>query len=261
MNTASRQQIICVGSGMGLENADSREFNNWLLSRTDAPYPEVLYVPTASGESPDDILAMKYANMERNCHVNVLSLFDRQLSEEHMRAFIMSHDLIYVGGGNTANMLAIWDAHRLRPIFREAYKSGIVLSGKSAGAMCWFEGGLTDSFGPELSPIRNTLGFLKGSYIPHFEPEDTYRRAVLADAIHSGELPGGIAVPRGVSLLYEDGELADVIALDPELRAEEVRLDRGRELFQDIAPTKVMRLAPKEDVELQSEIQRKGFLR
>lgn len=241
MDKNIKKRVVCVGDGIGLHNPDSVEFNNWLLSLPNRKVPKVLYVPTASGDSEGNILELKQNLADYQCDISVLSLFNRKYNDEDLREFILSHDIIYVDGGNTANMLAIWDAHGLRPIFKEAYESGIVLSGKSAGAMCWFEGGLTDSYGPELKPITNTLGLISGSYIPHFEPEDKYRRSVLRQSIKEGSLPDGMATERGVSLSYENGELTDIIAENPELRAEQVRNGNPKEIFKDLKPTKIMR--------------------
>ncbi|MBI2064583.1 MAG: peptidase E [Candidatus Yanofskybacteria bacterium] len=240
MSDKIKKRIVCVGGGMGLGNAESVEFNKWLLSLPNRPSPKVLYIPTGNGESEEDIINLQKNLKGYECKVSVLSLFDRQHSDEQLREFIMGHDIIYVGGGNTANMLAVWDVHGLRPILREAYESGIVLSGKSAGAMCWFEGGLTDSFGPELKPIKNTLGILKGSLVPHFHHLDIYRQALFEKAVREGVLPEGIGMPDRLSLSFEDGELMDIIAEDPELYAELVRLDNLGEYIEELRPTKIM---------------------
>ncbi len=109
---------------------------------------------------------------------------------DDLRAFTLAHDLIVVGGGNTANMLAVWRVHGFDSILREAWESGIVLTGWSAGMICWFEAGVTDSFGPELAGMRDGLGFLPGSACPHYDGEDlrrpVYRRLVAEEGFPSG---------------------------------------------------------------------------
>jgi peptidase E len=126
-----------------------------------------------------------------------------------IRAHLLAQDLILVGGGNTANMLAVWRVHGVDAVLREAWEAGIVLAGWSAGAICWFEGGVTDSFGPELQPLEGGLGFLAGSFCPHYdgEPErrPTYRRLVA-----EGFSPG-FAADDAVGLRFDGAELAECV--------------------------------------------------
>lgn len=127
-----------------------------------------------------------------------------------IREHLLAQDAIFVSGGNTANMLAVWRVHGVDAALREAWDEGIVLAGPSAGAICWFECGVTDSFGPELAPLEAALGFLAGSFCPHYdgEPErrPTYRRLVGAG------FPAGIAADDGVGVRYAGTELAEVVA-------------------------------------------------
>ena len=252
MGESPIKRIVCVGQGMGLGYDDNPKFSDWMFSLTANQSPRILYVPTAAGESNRRIFQFKANLADYPCEVSVLSLFDRQYTDTDLRKFILSHDMIYVEGGNTANMLAIWETHGLRPIFQEAYERGIVLSGKSAGALCWFEGGGTDSFGPELKPITNTFGFLEGSYAPHFQPNDWNRRLLFEELVRNGKLPNGIAVPDGVTLSYENGVLVDIIAENQELRAELVSAGAMGEQNKELKPNIVM---PKiESAEVEAEI-------
>lgn len=118
--------------------------------------------------------------------------------------------MIYVGGGSTLNLLAIWRAHGLDQILREAMTEGIVLCGVSAGSLCWFECGVTDSFGPELAPLTNGLGFLPGSHCPHYDSEPN-RRPTYHKMIGAG-VPGGYAAEDGGALHFENGKLKDVVS-------------------------------------------------
>jgi peptidase E len=130
---------------------------------------------------------------------------------EHLREFVLEHDVIFVSGGNTANMLAIWRVHGFDQILREAWEAGIVLTGWSAGMICWFEAGVTDSFGPQLEGMRDGLGFLAGSACPHYDGEEL-RRPVYAKLVADG-FPPGVAADDGVCLHYKGTELAEVVSV------------------------------------------------
>ena len=129
--------------------------------------PRVSFVPTASGDS-DSYIATFYAAFARRSEASHLALFDRKV--EDLEAFALGQDAIYVGGGNTANMLAIWRAHGLDRVLARAWEAGVVLAGLSAGSICWFESGTTDSFGP-LAAFSGALGLLPGSHSPHYDGE------------------------------------------------------------------------------------------
>jgi peptidase E len=127
-----------------------------------------------------------------------------------LRELALSHDVIVVGGGNTANMLAVWRVHEFDRILREAWEKGIVLTGWSAGMICWFEAGVTDSFGPQLEGMRDGLGFLPGSACPHYDGEER-RRPVYAQLLRDG-FPPGIALDDEAGAHYVGTELREVLA-------------------------------------------------
>jgi peptidase E len=137
-----------------------------------------------------------------------------------------------VGGGNTANMLAIWRLHGVDLALRDAYAQGTILTGWSAGCICWFEAGITDSFTPELGPLHEGLGILKGSACPHFDSEER-RPIVYAREIAAGLAPG-IALDDGVAALYEDERLVEVVSGRPDGRA--FRVDHDGEHALPIRP-------------------------
>ena len=120
--------------------------------------------------------------------LSVLTLFHREVSD--IAELLLSQDVIYVGGGNTANMLAIWRLHGVDVVLREAWSRGIVLAGVSAGANCWFEACSTDSFGPDLAPLNDGLGFLAGSFCPHYDGE-VLRKPTYERWVAEGVLPAG----------------------------------------------------------------------
>ena len=181
---------------------------DYVLSFAPCPRPKVLFLPTASGDSPGYLLTFYQQLAGRDLALDHLLLFDRTVDD--LDALIRAQDVIVVGGGNTANMLAIWRVHGVDRALRAAYDAGTVLTGWSAGCICWFEGGTTDSFTPELGPLRDGLGYLKGSATPHYDSE-ARRATVYAREIAAG-LPAGIALDDGVAASYADERLAEVVS-------------------------------------------------
>ena len=165
--------------------------------------PRVLYVPTASMENP-------YLALEWHERVGAATLRFNPWPPGELRAFTLEHDVIAVGGGNTANMLAVWRVHGFDRVLREAWEAGIVLTGWSAGMICWFEAGVTDSFGPQLEGMRDGLGFLPGSGCPHYDAEER-RRPVYRRLVADG-FPEGIALDDGAAAHYVGTDLHAVVA-------------------------------------------------
>src|SRR5262249_26222291 len=121
------------------------------------------------------------------------------------------HDVIFVRGGNTANMLAVWRVHGFDAVLREAWESGVVLAGWSAGAICWFEACVTDSFGPRLAGLRDGLGFLPGSACPHYDGEEL-RRPVYSQLVSGDGFPAGIAIDDRAAAVFAATELQEVVS-------------------------------------------------
>lgn len=211
-----------MGGGGFLMEPRNPRLDRWILSL--ARGRRVLFIPTASGDSEWALVRFHRAFRRLECETSHLLLFNRQHVD--LRDAVLSQDLIYVGGGNTANMLAVWRVHGVDALLREAWESGIVLCGVSAGAICWFEAGLTDSFGPELRPLHGGLGFLPGSFCPHYDGEAT-RRPGYTRAVASGQLPPGHAADDGVGVLFEGTEVADIAASRAKVSA--YRVDRDGE--------------------------------
>ncbi|WP_240916120.1 peptidase E [Sanguibacter sp. HDW7] len=187
------------------------------LELTGKDRPAVCYVGTAGGDEPGPALRFRevFADVARP---TVLTLFNR----EEPDAFgtdaigpgdlerILEQDLVYVGGGSTANLLALWRLHGLDLLLAEAAERGTVLVGVSAGGNCWFEGSSTGSFGP-LRPLGDGLGLLPGSNCPHYGGEPG-RREGFEQAVASGVLPDGYGVDDGGALLWRDGVLVEAVA-------------------------------------------------
>jgi peptidase E len=194
-----------------------------LLSFAARKRPKVLLIPTASGDSDGYLLTFYQQLAGRDVELSHLALFHRTVDD--IDGLIRDQDVVVVSGGNTANLLAIWRLHGVDRALRAAYDAGTVMTGWSAGALCWFEGGTTDSFTPELSGLRDGLGFLEGSVSPHYDSE-ARRPTVYAREIANG-LPPGIALDDGVAAVYEDERLAEVVSERPDGRA--FRVDRDGE--------------------------------
>lgn len=198
----------------------------YLLGLARRPRPRVLFLGTASGDGEDYLLTFYQALAGVDCEPTHLALFDRVV--EDVDTFVRSQDVVIVGGGNTANMLAIWRLHGVEDALRSAYAAGTVLSGWSAGCLCWFEGGITDSFTPALSALRDGLGLLAGSACPHYDSEDA-RRPVYAREVAAGLAPG-IALEDGVAARYDDERLVEVVSARADGRAFHVDANGERSL-------------------------------
>lgn len=170
--------------------------------------PRVLFLPTASGDDPLYLLTFYQQLAGIDCEPTHLALFDRDMRD--IGARIGTQDVIVVGGGNTANMLAVWRVHGVDAALREAYAAGAVLTGWSAGCICWFASGITDSFTPELGPLNDGLGILAGSACPHYDSEE--RRPLVYQREIAAGLEGGIALDDGVMARYEDERLVEVVS-------------------------------------------------
>ena len=195
----------------------------YVLSFAKRSRPKVLFLPTASGDDATYMMLFRGAFSGHDCEPAVLELFDRTVDD--IDGLIRDQDVIVVGGGNTANMLAIWRVHGVDRALRAAYDAGTVLTGWSAGCICWFEGGTSDSFTPELGALRDGLGFLSGSASPHYDSQ-ARRATVYAREIAAG-LAAGIALDDGVAASYADERLVEIVSERPDGRA--FRVDRGGE--------------------------------
>ena len=177
--------------------------------------PRVCFLATASGDAEGYIEGF-HAAFDAKAKATHLALFERTV--EAVEPYLLAQDLVYVGGGNTMNMLAVWRLHGVDRALRSAYDAGVVMAGLSAGSLCWFEGGTTDSFGPTLRPIRDGLGFLAGSHCPHYDGEPG-RRPIYQSLVASGELPPGYAADDGAALVFRDGILHAVVSSRPSAAA------------------------------------------
>lgn len=170
--------------------------------------PRICFVGTATGDDPRPI-GRFHAAFDDRADAAHLGLFDRQVVD--IEAFLLRQDAIYVGGGNTASLLAVWRAHGVDRALRRAHDAGVVLAGRSAGSICWFESGTTDSYGPPLQSVHGALGFIAGSHCPHYDGEPD-RRPTYHRLVAGGILPGGHAADDGVALLFDGPDLVEAVS-------------------------------------------------
>jgi peptidase E len=208
----AERHIVGIG-GHGSDEVQSARLWDYVLALTGKKTPRVLFVPTASAEDKDYTVYF-YERFGRRAQASHLFTFPYPPTD--LRELILSQDAINVGGGSTANMLAIWRVHGIDELLREAWEQGIVLFGGSAGMICWFEAGVTDSFGPQLDGM-DCLGFLPGSACPHYDGEEL-RRPRYRELVDGG-FPEGIAADDGVGLHYVGTELLEAVTCRPEASA------------------------------------------
>jgi peptidase E len=167
--------------------------------------PKVCYVGTAAGDDRAQTLTFYDAARVAGWHGSHLALFTMP-NVEDIREHLLSQDVIWVFGGSVAGLLAMWQLHGVGEAMREAWQAGVVLTGVSAGSICWHVGGTTDSFGPDLRPITNGLGLLPYSNGVHYDSE-AQRRPVFQQLIADQTLPAGYATDDGVGVLYRGTEM------------------------------------------------------
>lgn len=204
--------------------------DDFILSLSRRKPARVCFVPTASGDSATYLVKF-YRAFSGRCIPTDLTLFNsptlprRPDRSEELAAFVQEQDVFYVGGGNTANLLALWRTHGLDVLLRKAWRRGAVLSGISAGMMCWFEGGLTGSYG-DLQGLESGLGLIKGTACPHYDSEPERRAAYRAFvATRSGP---GYAAEDGVALHFVGKRLREVVSSRATARAYRLRVQDGK---------------------------------
>jgi len=209
-----RGHIVAMGGGGFLAGDPLSPLDDLMLELAGVARPHVVFLPTATGDADRSVEAFESAWSPRACTTDVAFTFG---VPDQPAAQVAAADVVVVAGGNTANMLAIWRAHRFDQILLEAWEAGVVLTGWSAGMICWFEAGVTDSFGPQLDGMRDGLGFLSGSACPHYDGEEL-RRPVYTKLVAEG-FPPGVAADDGVGIHYAGTELAGVVSVREGARA------------------------------------------
>lgn len=210
------RQIVAVGGGGFRASAHSRDVAtpgplvDFAVSLAETSRPRVCYLGTATGDAPDRIARFYGAFAGRDVAPSHLALFP-QPSVPDVAAHLLAQDVVWVDGGSVANLLALWRLHGVDTALREAWGAGVVLAGVSAGSLCWFEGGTTDSFGPHLRAFTDGLGLIKVSHCPHYNSEER-RRPTYHQLVGDGTLSPGWAADDGVALHFAEGGLLEAVA-------------------------------------------------
>lgn len=180
------------------------------LSGSGRSRPRLTHLGTASGDDRAFGEAMVDAGRVAGYDLTNLHLFPMP-SIEDMEGHLLEQDVVWVNGGSVANLLAVWRVHELEAVFRRVWESGVVLAGVSAGSICWYAGGTTDSFGPELRAVTNGLGFLPYGNGVHYDSEER-RRPLVHHLVAQGVLPTTHCTDDGVGLVYRGTELVEAVA-------------------------------------------------
>jgi len=204
----SRQIVVSGGAGFWC-GADGLALDAHALSLTGKRRPKVCYLATAAGDS-DEFIQGFYDSLGPMCAPSHLPLFLPPFRSP-VEA-LADQDLIYVSGGNTANMLAVWRVHGIDRMLNDALRNGTILYGSSAGGLCWFESGITNSLGFDdtLRPFHDALGYLRGSHCPHFDREG--RRPTFLQMIEQGVLDGGLGIDELAAVHFIDGHVYETFA-------------------------------------------------
>ncbi len=190
---------------------DNLALEKYVLEQIQKPHPNVCFIATASGDSEGYILKFFEAFLELECRPSYLSLF--RLPKAHLEEFLLEKDILYVGGGNTRSMLALWREWKLDAIIQKAYKKGVLLAGISAGANCWFEQCITDSMPGELR-VLSCLGYLRGSFCPHYDGEPE-RRPSFHRLLNENKIKPGYAADDGAAIHYINEEPFAMVSSRP----------------------------------------------
>lgn len=209
------KQIIAMGGGGFLMEPENPLLDRYILQQAEKETPEICYIGTASGDAESMTQKFYECFNKKNCVPSDLSLFKPPVRD--LESFVLGKDIIYVGGGNTKNLLALWREWGLDEILGKALDQGVVLAGVSAGSICWFEEGVTDSYGDGLEPLK-ALGFLKGSNCPHYDGEPE-RRPTYRKLMDEGILQPGIAADDGAAIHYVDGQVKKIVSSRPDAKA------------------------------------------
>jgi dipeptidase E len=212
-----RRRIVAMGGGGFSMEPDNPLLDDFVLSLARREAPRIAFVATAGGDAAPYVADFYRALAARGCQPSDVGLFDRRIAD--LRAHVLAQDVVYVGGGNTASLLAVWRAHGLDRVLTEAWHAGVVLAGISAGMNCWFQQSVTDSFGPdELAALDDGLGLLAGSACPHFDGGEE-RRPTYLRLVSEGVLRDGWAADEGAALVFAGEQLLEVVASRPDAAA------------------------------------------
>jgi dipeptidase E len=227
------KQIIALGGGGFSMEPENDLLDTYILNQARSTAPKICFLATASGDSEGYIDRFYQFFNKKNCTPSHLSLFKPHTRD--LKGYLLKQDIIYVGGGNTKNLLILWKEWGIDRILGKALDEGVILAGLSAGSICWFEEGLTDSYGDGLEPLKG-LGFLKGSHCPHYDGE-LERRPSYSQLVANSEMNAGYAVDDGAALHFIDGDLGKIVSSRPHAAAYYVEGLNGKAVERKLETT------------------------
>jgi dipeptidase E len=219
------RNIVALGGGGFSMEPDNPLLDDFVLSLARRKRrPRICFIATASGDSDSYIRRFHEAFPPSRAAAIHLTFFERKVRD--LKSLVMEQDVIYVGGGSSANMLALWRLHGLDKALRAAWNAGTVMAGISAGAICWFEDGVTDSFGMPYRALDDGLGFVRGACCPHYDGEKE-RRPTLLRLVRRG-FPSTLALDDGAAAHFVGTRLSEAVSSRPQARACRVSLVNGK---------------------------------
>jgi peptidase E len=235
------KRILALGGGGFLMENRHSPIDQYIVKLAGQARPRICFVSTPNGDLPEGIDKFYEAYGPLNCEPSHLAFFRKPgpgaIALSSIEDALLAMDVIYVGGGNTRSALGVWREWGLQEVFQRALASGALLCGMSAGAICWFESGLTDS-GAALQPLR-CLGFLGGACSVHYH-SDPLRKAMLHELVAARVLTEGIGIDDYAGVLYEDGRIAKVLSWRRGAAAHRVTY-RDRQLIEEMLPGQSVR--------------------
>ncbi|MDZ8264093.1 peptidase E [Nostoc sp. ChiQUE01b] len=208
------KQIVAIGGGGFSMEPENLLLDQYILELVKKEKPRVCFVPTAGGDRDSYIVRFYAAFMKFSCTPCHLSLFNPPTTD--LRSFVLEQDIIYVGGGNTKNLIVLWQAYELDQIIKQAWEKGTLVCGVSAGSLCWFEEGVSDYLPGQMSSLK-CFGFLKGSHSPHYN--DPHRRPAYHRFVQEGVLSDGYAADDGVGLHFVNHRLEKIVSSRADAKA------------------------------------------
>ena len=198
---SEKGHIIAIGGGGFGRNPNHRKIEKYILDLTGKEKPNVVFFPTASAENQAYIIQFYKCFTKMSCEPSHVTFFQRT---PRLDSIINKADVIYVGGGNTKSMLAVWQEWKMDKLLLKAYNNGKILCGVSAGAICWFEQGITDSWASNLN-VMDCLGFLPEMACPHYQ-EEKDRRPDVHKMLKQGKCGPGWAIDGGAAIHFNNGK-------------------------------------------------------
>ena len=224
------RQIIAIGGGGFGRNPGIGIIEKYILEQSKKEMPNICFIPTATGDD-ESYKVSYYATLTKlNCNPTHLDFFKRT---PNLEKIIMKNDIIFVGGGNTKSMLAVWRDWGLDIILKEAYESGVIMSGVSAGAICWFQKGITDSWANKLN-IIDCLSFTKGNCCPHYD-EEAERKPSLSNFILNEQINECFAIEGGCALHIKNDAVFKAVSFKEEKNSFLVKKEDGK-IIENVLP-------------------------